>query len=175
MTNTDKEGVGMTEERAREILKTEEAKTRIYYPSDHVSYLNSLTTRGAAVRAIIEASRQVSGSGGAEERVWVVVGNDHNYDAGNQWVVGVFRSEESANVAANEDRKKYRGQIKPSQVEYDIEDFTLPITPHPDTVSDAMVGRAMTALSKAVGKNTSVLHEDVRAALKAALAARNGG
>lgn len=52
--------------------------------------------------------------------VWVVVGSDHDYDAGSQWVVGVYLSEESANKAAKADRAKYKGWIKPSGVDYEV-------------------------------------------------------
>jgi hypothetical protein len=40
-------------------------------------------------------------------RLWVVYGDDHDYDAMSQWLVGVYDSAEKAAKAAQEDRERY--------------------------------------------------------------------
>lgn len=42
--------------------------------------------------------------------MWVVVGDDSDYDAGSVWVVGVFSTKEKAQSAADADHKKYMAQ-----------------------------------------------------------------
>lgn len=40
-------------------------------------------------------------------KVWVVYGDDHNYDVMTSWFVGAFSSEEKAKAAKEEDEKRY--------------------------------------------------------------------
>lgn len=39
--------------------------------------------------------------------LYVVIADDHDYDAMSQWVVGVFTSEEKAEAAVERDKKRY--------------------------------------------------------------------
>lgn len=52
--------------------------------------------------------------------MFAVIGSDHDYDAGSQWLVGVYSTEALANEAADRDRKAYHGWISASEVQYDI-------------------------------------------------------
>lgn len=58
-------------------------------------------------------------------KVWVVTGDDHDYDAMSNWCVGVFSSEDKAREAVTADRKRYKGHMKPSQVNYEILPFDI--------------------------------------------------
>lgn len=41
-------------------------------------------------------------------KLFVVVANNHDYDAMAEWVVGVFSTYEKAEAAGNHDRKRYK-------------------------------------------------------------------
>lgn len=59
-------------------------------------------------------------------KVWIVQGDDRDYDWGDQWVVGLYSSEEKAKAAAEKDEAEYRthhfGHI---QLEYNISEMEV--------------------------------------------------
>lgn len=63
---------------------------------------------------------------GGEVTVWVVYGDDHDYDCMSQWLVGVFATEDEANKASEADRERYvRDGGDKDQANYSIESTTL--------------------------------------------------
>jgi len=44
-----------------------------------------------------------------EIEVWVAYGDDHDYDCMSQWLIGVYETEEEAELAGKADRRKYSG------------------------------------------------------------------
>lgn len=71
-----------------------------------------------------DLARRVMEVGG--ETVWVVRGDDHDYDAMSDWLVGVYATEAEAAIAADEDRKRYvREGGSASRANYTIEPTIL--------------------------------------------------
>lgn len=52
--------------------------------------------------------------------MFAVIGSDHDYDEGSQWLVGVYSTEALAEAAGERDRAKYNGWIKSEDVNYDV-------------------------------------------------------
>lgn len=55
-------------------------------------------------------------------KVWVVEGNDFIYDSGNQWLVGIYSTEEKAEEAVQKDIEHYKSAVRPDTkyLDYDI-------------------------------------------------------
>ncbi len=56
--------------------------------------------------------------------MFIVTADDHDYDAMNQWVVGVFSTIEKAKEAVKLDKEEYKGRLK-SGPNYDITECNL--------------------------------------------------
>ena len=57
--------------------------------------------------------------------MFAVIGSDHDYDQGSQWLVGVFSTRAIAEAASKDNRHSYKGWIDPSEVVYDITECEL--------------------------------------------------
>lgn len=78
-----------------------------------------------------EAHREAPAEAG-ECKVWVVYGDDHDYDVMSQWLVGVYETEAEAEAAAEADQKRYvlEGGSK-GRPGYDISSTSLTLRAQP--------------------------------------------
>ena len=57
--------------------------------------------------------------------MFVVMADDHDYDAMSQWIVGVFSTKEKAEEAIKKDEIQYNGHFKKRGPNYEIIECVL--------------------------------------------------
>lgn len=95
-----------------------------------------------AILSVIEPAlatrEEAPAEAGEAVEVWVVYGDDHDYDTMSQWLVGVYSTKEEAEAAAEADRKRYvaEGGSK-DRPGYDISSTRLNLRAQPQAREDA--------------------------------------
>lgn len=85
---------------------------RISVYAEMIRWINDERTLYPDSEVIESLCRICETSNVEKQKVWVVTGDDHDYDQMSQWLVGVYSTEDKAKAAAEKDRKAYRGHLK---------------------------------------------------------------